>query len=149
MPSKKGAGRGGALPGGMQTIRVVAGVLIRDGKVLAARRPADKRLGGFWELPGGKLEEGESHAEALVRELREELGVAVLVDGHVGVASHGEGPQRIELVALACRLETGEPVALEHSELRWLGPDELHAVDWAPADLDLLPPVRNVLRGIV
>lgn len=126
-------------------IRVVAGVLIRDGRVLAAKRAAGTREAGLWEFPGGKLEHGEDDATALVRELREELGVTVLVGAAVGVSEHAYAHGTIRLVALACTLVDGEPAALDHAELRWLAPAALGTVEWAPADVPFLETVRGLL----
>lgn len=126
-------------------MRVVAAVWVRDGRLLAARRPRHKREGGLWELPGGKVDEGESEAAALERELAEELGVRVRaverLDASVHVYDHG----RIELVAW--RVEgPDEPEAREHEALRWVGAADLDALAWAPADLPLLVRVRPLLR---
>lgn len=126
-------------------IRVVAAVLVRDGRVLAAKRAAHKREGGLWELPGGKVEPGESDADALVRELREELGVEVRVEGPVGESEHAYAHGAVRLVALRCALVSGEPRPIDHAELRWLAADELGTVAWAPADLPLL---EGVGRGM-
>jgi 8-oxo-dGTP diphosphatase len=126
-------------------IRVVAGVLIRDGRVLAAKRAAGTREAGLWEFPGGKLEHGEDDATALVRELREELGVTVRVGAAVGVSEHAYAHGTIRLVALACTLVDGEPAALDHSELRWLAAAALGTVEWAPADVPFLATVRALL----
>jgi 8-oxo-dGTP diphosphatase len=126
-------------------VRVVAGVLIRDGRVLAAKRAAGTREAGLWEFPGGKLEPGENDATALMRELREELGVTVLVGAHVGVSEHAYAHGTIRLTALACTLVDGEPAALDHAELRWLAPDALGEVEWAPADVPFLDAVRALL----
>jgi 8-oxo-dGTP diphosphatase len=118
-------------------LRVVAGVLRRDNKVLAARRPLHKREGGLWEFPGGKVDPGETDAEALVRELREELGVTVSVGAHVADSVFAYAHGTVRLVALACGTDE-EPVALDHAELRWLGLDELDSVEWAPADVPVV-----------
>lgn len=128
-------------------LRVVAAVLHRDGRVLAARRPAHKSQGGLWELPGGKVEPGEGDATALERELAEELGVRVAVGATLAQAVHTYPEKTVRLVALACTLVRGEPQALEHQALRWLGSAELHLVEWAPADLPLLPAVRALLTS--
>ena len=111
-------------------MRVVVGAVLRDagGRVLAARR--DRPPG--WELPGGKVEPGESEPAALVRELREELGIAVEVGTRVGP----DVPIGSDLLlrAWTAVLTDGEPTALEHAELRWLAPHELDSVPWLPAD---------------
>jgi 8-oxo-dGTP diphosphatase len=111
-------------------VRVVVGAVLRDGggRVLAARRASPPG----WELPGGKVEPGESEPAALVRELREELGVAVEVGSRVG-PDVPIGPDLL-LRAWTAVLTAGEPTALEHAELRWLAEDELDSVAWLPAD---------------
>lgn len=112
---------------------VVGAAILRDGLLLAARRKAPAALAGGWELPGGKVESGESDAGALIRECREELGVEI----EVGARVPGEWPLAagMALRVYLARLVTGEPAALEdHEQLRWLGPAELFDVDWLPAD---------------
>lgn len=117
-------------------VRVVAGAWIRDGKVLAAERGLGRADAGLWELPGGKVEPGESDADALARELAEELGVVVQVGAWLGTSR----TERIELVAYVVAAQ-GEPAATEHSALAWLGPEALDTVPWADADLPLLAPL--------
>lgn len=121
---------------------VVGAAIVHDGRLLAARRSAPATLAGGWELPGGKVEPGESEADALVRECQEELGVTVLLGDRVP----GEWVLRDDLVLrvyLASLLD-GEPRPLEdHDEVRWLGGDELFSVAWLPADV---PAVTAVLR---
>ncbi|MDP2305831.1 MAG: (deoxy)nucleoside triphosphate pyrophosphohydrolase [Pseudomonadota bacterium] len=129
----------------MTVLRVVAGVLVRDGRVLAAKRAPGTREAGLWEFPGGKLEPGEDDATALVRELAEELGVVVLAGELLGVNEHAYAHGVVRLAALRCTLVSGEPAALDHEALRWLGPHELESVDWAPADVPLLHAVRALL----
>ncbi|MEV7427216.1 MULTISPECIES: (deoxy)nucleoside triphosphate pyrophosphohydrolase [unclassified Streptomyces] len=112
---------------------VVAGAVYDRGRLLAARRSAPPELAGRWELPGGKLEPGELPEQALVRELREELGVEARPVERIP----GEWPLKPGLVlqVWTVRLLSGEPRPLEdHDELRWLGPDEIHAVDWLDQD---------------
>lgn len=131
----------------MKAIRVVAAAVVRDGKVLAARRGPTQRQAGLWELPGGKVEAGEEDGAALARELREELDVEVEVHEGLGESVHTYAFGTVRLVAYRCSLRAGEPRPHEHDALRWLGPDELQAVGWAPADLPLLDGVRRALRS--
>jgi 8-oxo-dGTP diphosphatase len=126
-------------------VRIVVGAaLVRDGRVLAARRTRPAAAAGRWELPGGAVEPGEDEATALARELREELA---LDDARVGdrvgpaVALPGERVLHIRV----CRAD-GEPSALEHDALRWVGPDELDGLDWLDADRVVLPALAEHLR---
>ena len=80
-----------------------------DGRVLACRRAEGMRLAGFWEFPGGKLEAGEDAAGALVRELREELGVEVETGATMTPVEHDYGDFAIRLIPLRCRIVSGEP----------------------------------------
>jgi 8-oxo-dGTP diphosphatase len=120
-------------------IEVAAGLILDDaGRLLACRRPEGKHLGGKWEFPGGKVEEGESPVVALVRELEEELDITVACgEGLTPVVwDYGGGP--IRLHPFVCRIVAGELHPHEHSEIRWCEPDELPALDWAEADLPVL-----------
>lgn len=114
-------------------LEVVAAVLRRRQRVLAARRPPGKARAGCWEFPGGKVEPGESHVQALRRELLEELGLLAEVGEHILSLEHDYPDLRLSLHAYACRSDD-EPVAREHVELRWLAPAELLAVPWSEAD---------------
>ncbi|MGJ8644869.1 MAG: (deoxy)nucleoside triphosphate pyrophosphohydrolase [Luteolibacter sp.] len=121
-------------------IEVVCGV-IRDGegRVLACRRSAERHLGGLWEFPGGKVDEGESHEFALVRELKEELSILVKIEGQVGEpVKWSDGKVSIRLTAYLCIIAEGEPLANEHSEIRWGVLGDLSALSWAEADLPIL-----------
>ncbi|MFF0741368.1 (deoxy)nucleoside triphosphate pyrophosphohydrolase [Streptomyces sp. NPDC004111] len=123
---------------------VVGGALFHHGRLLAARRSAPPELAGRWELPGGKCEPGESPEQALVRELREELGVETEAVERIP----GEWPLKpgYVLQVWTARLLAGEPRPLEdHDELRWLGPEESDAVDWLDQDR---PAVAEAVRRL-
>ncbi len=126
------------------TKRVVVGAaVLRDGRLLAARRSAPPELAGRWELPGGKVEPGETPQAALVRELREELGVEAEAIERVP----GEWPLRPDLVlhVWTARIRTGDPAPLQdHDALRWLSPDEVDDVPWLDQDR---PAVALVAEG--
>ncbi|MGW2274184.1 (deoxy)nucleoside triphosphate pyrophosphohydrolase [Streptomyces yangpuensis] len=125
---------------------VVGGALCHEGRLLAARRSAPPELAGRWELPGGKAEPGESVPEALVRELREELGVETEPLERIP----GEWPLRPGLVlhVWTARLVSGVPAPLEdHDELRWLGPEELESVDWLDQDRPAVAEAGRRLRA--
>lgn len=125
-------------------ILVVGAAIVRHGTVLAARRTRPVETAGRWELPGGKVDPGESPEAALVREIGEELGC------RVGFESWLDGEQPIGtrhvLRAARCRLEVGEPTAgADHDELRWLAPEELDDLDWLAPDGPFLAELRELL----
>ena len=112
--------------------RVVAAVVQRGGEYLICQRPLDKRHGGMWEFPGGKVDVGETAEEALVRELSEELAVEVTGTGELLLRVDDAGSEFvIEFVEAQF---TGEPVALEHAQLAWVTPAELLSYALAPSD---------------
>ncbi|MGI5357174.1 (deoxy)nucleoside triphosphate pyrophosphohydrolase [Streptomyces sp. CA-252508] len=125
---------------------VVAGAVLDEGRLLAARRSAPPELAGRWELPGGKLEPGETPPQALVRELREELGV----ETEPGERIPGEWPLApgYVLQVWTARLVSGEPRPLEdHDELRWLYRHELDTVDWLDQDRPAVAEAARHLPG--
>lgn len=119
---------------GHKVIEVVCALIRQDGKVLLARR-ADN---GLWELPGGKVEEGESPREALTREIAEELAAKVEVLEACGVVHEPRGQEVLSLSAYHCRVLGPGPQALEHLEIAWVEPQDLAGYDLAPADRRLL-----------
>ncbi len=124
----------GSVPteGGGERVRVLAAVVSRNDRFLICQRPAHKRHGGLWEFPGGKLEPGESDAQAAHRELHEELGVQVVTVGEEQMAVHDDGsPFWIAFVPVQV---DGEPACLEHSALAWATRDELRDYALAPSD---------------
>ncbi|MFJ7212439.1 NUDIX domain-containing protein [Amycolatopsis sp. NPDC098790] len=124
---------------------IVGAALVRDGKLLAQQRAWPPKHSGQWELPGGRVEEGESEAFALARECSEELDVVIEVGARVGedVPLPGEKVLRIYAATLVSPGE--EPRAVEHRAVQWLGLDDLDDVDWLPADRILLPALRALL----
>jgi len=127
-------------------VLVVGAAIVRDGALLAARRTTPAATAGRWELPGGKVDAGETAEAALVREIAEELGCQVRVERWL------EGEQPIDgvhvLRAAHCSMSGGEPrPGSDHDELRWLGPDRLDEVDWLEPDRPFLPGLRAVLLG--
>ena len=127
---------------------IVAAAVLRGGELLVARRTAPRELAGRWELPGGKVEPGESEAFALARELAEELGIAVSVGARLGpTVPLGDGPdgRPWELRVFAAELRRGAASPSVHDAVRWVGPDDLDGLDWVPADRQLVPALRAAL----
>ena len=124
---------------------VVAGAVIDGDKLLIAQRSKPAELAGQWELPGGKVAEGESEPQALARELREELGIEVEVDTRVG---EDVVVGNLVLRAYRARLRDGGiPHPHEHLALRWVTADELDTVEWVAADAGWIPALRAALVG--
>jgi 8-oxo-dGTP diphosphatase len=129
----------------MQSQIVVAGALIAGASLLVAQRARPPELAGLWELPGGKVAVGESDASALIRELREELGVEVTVGSRLGVdvalnATTALRAYRVTQIG-------GELHPNDHRALRWVGLDELDDLAWVPADRAWLPELTRALRA--
>ena len=127
-------------------VPVVGAAIVRDGRLLAARRTTPPAAAGRWELPGGKVEAGESPEAALVREVREELGCDIAVTGWLpGAAPIGTTH---ELTVGTAVLVDGspEPDPSEHDAVRWLGLGELDDVDWLEPDRPFLRLLARLLR---
>jgi 8-oxo-dGTP diphosphatase len=129
-------------------VAVVGAALVRTGedgvrRVLASRRTDPPHLAGLWEFPGGKVDAGESDAEALLRELREELRVEAAVEDRLG----GDLPigETAVLRVYLARLLHGEPALVDHDAHRWLTAAELDDVAWLPVDLPLVDELRRLL----
>jgi 8-oxo-dGTP diphosphatase len=132
-------------PEGPRALVVGAAVIVR-GLLLAARRTTPPATAGRWELPGGKVELGESATHALVREIEEELGCTVAVGSWLDGAQP-IGTSYVLRIAV-CRVAVGRPrPGDDHDELRWLAPDELDDLDWLEPDRPFLPALRPQLLG--
>ena len=122
---------------------VVAGALISESMLLVAQRIRPPNLAGLWELPGGKVAPEETEVEALARELREELGVDVVVGDRIGAdVAVGEG---LILRAYLVSQTGGTLAALDHRALRWVDATELLDLPWVPADRAWLPELHSRL----
>ena len=129
----------------MEPIRVVAAVIVRDGKVLACRRAPHKSLAGLWEFPGGKVEPGETDEVALAREIREELGIDITVGAFIAESVAPAGETMIHLIAYWAETTTGgEFSSTDHDLMEWMSPASLLEVEWAPADVPFLGLVVNL-----
>lgn len=127
-----------------QILNVAAAVIIDNGRILAAQRGRGELAGG-WEFPGGKLEPGETAAEACAREIREELAVSIADVAPFVKLDYTYPSFHMHLETFTCRIEAGVPHSEEHRELRWLSGDELDSVDWLPADVQVVNALRAYL----
>lgn len=132
----------------VRLVVVAASALIDpDGRVLLAQRPAHKELGGLWEFPGGKIAEGETPELALIRELKEELGIIVPLRclSPLTFASHAYESFHLLMALFACRNWEGDPKPLEGQRLAWVRKDRLRDYKMPPADEPLIPILQDWL----
>jgi 8-oxo-dGTP diphosphatase len=123
---------------------VVGAAIVRDGLLLVQQREFPADAAGKWELPGGRVDDGESDAAALARECVEELGVDVVVGERVGPDIPLTATLLLRVFAATC---TGEPSALEHRAVQWLPAADLETLDWLPADRVLVPDLQALLSA--
>jgi len=116
---------------------VVAAVIEQDGKFLVARRLSGTHLAGYWEFPGGKVQRDETNEQALVREIKEELGVEITALVEIFLTEYHYHDRDLELRFYRGRL-SGPPVAVLGQELRWIAREEFESLEFPPADAELL-----------
>jgi mutator protein MutT len=126
----------------MSVVRVVGAAIRQQQKCLIAQRGPGMSHPGKWEFPGGKLEAGESEAQALAREIAEELGLQVAVGALLGSGSALMSGRHIQLAVYAASVVSGTLALREHSRIHWVTADELMGFDWADADVPVLPTIR-------
>ena len=117
---------------------VAVALLDVQGRVLVQQRPAGGSMGGLWEFPGGKVESGETPAAALVRELREELGIGVNAFEPLTFVEAAIDGRHLLMLLYLCRSWEGTPALLHASALQWTLPEDLYALPMPPADLPLI-----------
>lgn len=126
----------------MKTIRVVAAIIIDEGKVFATQRGYGNFKGG-WEFPGGKIEAGETSEVALVREIKEELEVEIEVGELIDTIEYDYPTFHLSMDCFFAKIVSGEMVLKEHEAAKWLTKDELNSVEWLPADITLVEKIEN------
>jgi 8-oxo-dGTP diphosphatase len=132
----------------MRTVLVAAVALVdADGRVLLAQRPGGKSMAGLWEFPGGKVESGETPEAALIRELKEELGIDVSVAclAPFTFASHAYSDFHLLMPLYVCRRWQGIATAREGQALKWVRPAKMDAYPMPPADVPLVAMLRDLL----
>jgi 8-oxo-dGTP diphosphatase len=140
---------GGPPPLGVRPLVLVAAVALidPDGRVLIAQRPPGKSMAGLWEFPGGKVDAGETPEQALVRELKEEIGIDTATSclAPIAFASHGYEAFHLLMPIFACRKWNGIARPREGQTLKWVAPRELGRFPMPPADLPLVAMLRDLL----
>ncbi len=116
-------------------IKVTCAIIVENNKILTAKRSSSMPHSGFWEFPGGKIEEGESSENCLMREIKEELNCEIHIHKKLPAFTHQHLDKHIELQPYVCSIANGTPQPLEHSEIRWLNTSELLYLNWLPADI--------------
>jgi A/G-specific adenine glycosylase len=122
---------------------VVAGVIINDGKVLITKRLPNKLLGGMWEFPGGKVENGETHQMALMRELREELGIETSIDDEIGIYDHVYTHFSVTVHAYQTQIDSGELRKIEVADFQWVEADALNDFPMGKVDRSISRDVQS------
>jgi 8-oxo-dGTP diphosphatase len=121
----------------VKTIVVTAAIIQRDGRYLVTRRQPGAHLAGVWEFPGGKCDRGESLTACIARELDEELGIKAEVGAEVFATTHDYTDRRVELHFFECQT-ADDPLPRLGQEMRWVAKKELHALEFPPADAELI-----------
>ncbi|MCC7126071.1 MAG: (deoxy)nucleoside triphosphate pyrophosphohydrolase [Acidobacteria bacterium] len=136
-PEPPATRRDDAAPAPLAPVIVVAAVIERDGRFLLTLRTAGTHLEGHWEFPGGKVHTGETQAEALIRELREELDIDATIGDLVHEVTHAYPEKTVSLFFYRCAF-TGVPTPMQGQEMRWVRREDLHALPFPEADRDLI-----------
>lgn len=130
----------------MKTIKVVAAIIIHEGKIFATQRGYGEFKDG-WEFPGGKIEPGETPQEALAREIKEELDTEIEVKDFLETVEYDYPEFHLSMDCFFCRIKAGNLVLKEHEAAKWLTADTLDSVDWLPADRGLIEGIRYYVQN--
>lgn len=122
----------------MKPLQVTAAIIRKGDTILAAQRDHKDELGMKWELPGGKIEPGETAEECIIRELHEEFGIYSKVMGYLGENTHDYGNKVVCLKAFFVEHLSGEFQTKVHQKIRWVKIYDLGTIDWVPADINLI-----------
>ena len=131
----------------MKTIKVAAAIIVHDNKIFATQRGYGEFRDG-WEFPGGKIEEGETPQEALVREIKEELDTEIEVKEFLETVEYDYPEFHLSMDCFFCTIKSGELVLKEHEAAKWLTAETLDSVDWLPADQALVQSIKKHMEEI-
>lgn len=125
-------------------INVVAAVIMDDNnRILITQRNLKKSQGGLWEFPGGKIENGETREEAIIREIKEELDVNIKADQYIDEKVFNYPEKDINLIAIKCSIINGKILLKEHEDAKWVTSEELNNYNFAPADIFIVDRLKN------
>lgn len=128
----------------MTNINVVAAIIQKENKILATQRG----YGEFkdkWEFPGGKIKEGESPQDALVREIKEELDIEIYIKCLLDIIEYDYPKFHLSMQCFLCTIKDGQLELKEHEDAKWLDKESINTVDWLPADLQLIDKIKEIL----
>ena len=137
-------GEGGSI---MKAVRVAAAVIKveREAPMILATQRGYGAYKDGWEFPGGKLEEGETPEQAIVREIKEELDISIVPESCLDTVEYDYPDFHLSMACFLCTIAEGEPVLKEHEAARWITKEDLDSVDWLPADITVIDKVRDIL----
>ncbi len=131
----------------MKTIEVVAAIIVDGDKIFATQRGYGEFKDG-WEFPGGKIEQGETPEQALIREIKEELDTEIEIGKLVETVEYDYPKFHLTMHCFFCGIRSGDLVLREHEAAKWLLPEELDSVDWLPADLGLIEKLKRIKKKV-
>lgn len=126
---------------------VVAALIWQDNKFMICQRPAHKARGLLWEFVGGKVEQGETKEQALIRECREELAVTLSIGDVFMDVVHEYPDLTVHLTLFNAVIIEGVPQKLEHNDIKWISPSEISNYEFCPADVEILKKITDVFRN--
>ncbi len=130
----------------MKTINVVAAIIVNEQQEIFATQRGYGDYKGWWEFPGGKIEQGESKEEALIREIHEELNCKIIIERYFETLEYDYPKFHLIMDTYICRLDKNtSPKLLEHMSAKWLSKDKLSEVKWLEADLSLIEKLKNTV----
>ena len=127
-------------------LEVVAALIWREDKFLICQRPRDKKRALLWEFVGGKVEQGETKEQALVRECKEELAITVEVKDVFCEVSHVYPDVTVHLTLFNAEITQGEPRKVEHNDMKWITPTEIDNFEFCPADKEILEKIKQLKK---
>jgi len=129
----------------MKQIEVVAAIIKTGDKIFTTQRGYGE-FKDMWEFPGGKIEDGESPEDALIREIKEELCTEIAIDQFVCTIEHSYPTFHLTMHNYLCHIVSGNLTLLEHEAAKWLDIDHLHEVNWLPADLKIIDSLKQIIK---